>query len=190
VVCRSKATVEGVTKQMPWTREQAVEMGRKGAGKGGLARAARLSAARRLDIAMLANAVRWRNGSCELEWIDRELDKLSVVAAYALKNGDLNLCQKAIRAKLGGIRQRISTRRLLEAKEREDEQHRLAAEREAVCVVSGYRCGGELYDHGKKCVVRDCRCFGRKHYFLRRSGPLSRYVRDATENERAGRFPD
>src|SRR5215470_11903458 len=80
---------------MAWTREEAIEWGRKGARKGGLARAARLSAARRLDIAMLANAARWRNGSSELQWIDRELDKLSVLAACALKNGDLNLCQKA-----------------------------------------------------------------------------------------------
>lgn len=62
---------------------------------------------------MLANAVRWRNGSSELQWIGRELDKLSVVAAYALKNGDLNLCQKAIQAKLAGIRQRVSTRRVV-----------------------------------------------------------------------------
>ena len=38
---------------MAWTREEAIEWGRKGARKGGLARAARLSAARRLDIAML-----------------------------------------------------------------------------------------------------------------------------------------
>jgi hypothetical protein len=76
---------------MAWTREEAIEWGRKGASKGGLARAARLSAARRLDIAMLANAARWRDGSSELQWIDRELDKLSVLAAYALKNGDLSL---------------------------------------------------------------------------------------------------
>ena len=175
---------------MAWTREGAIEWGRKGARKGRLARAARLSAARRLDIAMLANAARWRDGSSELQWIDRELDKLSVIAAYALKNGDLNLCQKAIQVKLAGIRQRLSTRQSLEAEEREDEQHRRAAERETVCAISGCGCGGELYDHAKQCVVRDCRCYGRKHYLLRSSGPLSRYVREATDEERAGRFPD
>jgi hypothetical protein len=146
-------------------------VGSKGARKGGLVRAARLSAARRLDIAMLANAARWRNGSSELEWIDRELDKLSVVAAYALKNGDLNLCQKAIQAKLSGVRQRISTRRTLDAEECEDEQRCRVAEPETVCVVSGCSCGGELHDHAKQCVVRDCRCYGRKHYLLRSSGP-------------------
>ena len=129
---------------MPCTREQATEWGRKGASKGGLARAARLSAARRLDIAMLANAARWRNGSSELQWIDRELDKLNVIAAYALKNGDLNLCQKALQAKLAGIRQRISTRRSLEAEERENERRLRAAELESVCAVSGCDCGGEL----------------------------------------------
>jgi hypothetical protein len=175
---------------MGWTREEAIEWGRKGARKGGLVSAARLSAARRLDIAMLANSARWRNGSSELEWIDRELDKLNVIAAYALKNGDLNLCQKAIQAKLAGIRQRISTRRSLEAEEREDEQRRRAAELEGVCAVSGCGCGGELYDHAKQCVVRDCRCYGRKHYLLRGIGPLSRYVRDATDDERVGRFQD
>jgi hypothetical protein len=175
---------------MAWTREEAIEWGRKGARKGGLVRAARLSAASRLDIAMLANAARWRNGSSELQWMDRELDKLSVIAAYALKNGDLNLCQKAIQAKLAGIRQRISTRRLLEAEEREDEQRRRAAERGTVCAVSGCGCGGELYDHEKQCVVRDCRCYGRKHYLLRSSGPLSVYLGDATQDERAGRFRD
>src|SRR5215472_10867203 len=135
---------------MAWTREEAIEWGRKGACKGGLARAARLSAARRLDIAMLANAARWRNGSSELQLIDRELDKLSVIAAYALKNGDLNLCQKAIQAKLAGIRQRISVRRSLEVEEREHEQCRRAAELQAVCAVSGCSCGGELYDHPKQ----------------------------------------
>jgi hypothetical protein len=114
---------------MAWTREEAIEWGRKGARKGGLARAARLSATRRLDIAMLANAARWRSGFSELQRIDRELDKLSVIAACALKNGDLNLCQKAIQAKLSGIRQRISTRRLLEREEREHEQRRRAAKR-------------------------------------------------------------
>ena len=166
---------------MAWTREEAIEWGRKGASKGGLARAARLSAARRLDIAMLANAARWRSGSSELEWFDRELDKLSVVAAYALKNGDLNLCQKAIQAKLSGIRHRISARRSLEAEEHEREQRRRAAELETVCAISGCSCGGELYDHAKQCVVRDCRCYGRKHYLLRRGGPLSRYRGDATD---------
>ena len=165
-------------------------MGSKGARKGGLARAARLSAARRLDVAMLANAARWRNGSSELQWIDRGLDKLSVIAAYALKNGDLNLCQKAIQAKLSGIRQRISARRSLEAKEREDEQRRRAAERETVCAVRGCGCLGDLYDHAKQCVVRNCRCYGRTHYLLRSRGPLSRYLRDATDDEREGRFPD
>jgi len=64
-----------MAKQMAWTREEAIEWGRKGASKGGLAKAARLSAARRLDIALLANAARWRSGSYELEWFDRELDK-------------------------------------------------------------------------------------------------------------------
>jgi hypothetical protein len=175
---------------MAWTREEAIEWGRKGARKGGLARAARLSAARRLDIAMLANAARWRYGSSELQWIDRELDKLTVVEALALKNGDLNLCQKAIQIKLAGIRQRICARRLLEAEEREDELHRRSAERATVCAVSGCGCGGELYDHAKQCVVRNCICYGRKHYLLRRNGPLSRYVRDTTDDERAGRFPD
>jgi hypothetical protein len=175
---------------MAWTREEAIEWGRKGARKGGLVRAARVSAARRLDLAMLANPARWRNGSSELQWIDRELDKLSVIAAYVLKNGDLNLCQKAIQAKLAGIRQRISTRQLLEAEEREDERRRRDAERETVCAVSSCGCGGELYDHAKKCVVRNCRCYGRKHYFLRSSGPLSGYLGDATKDERAGRFPD
>ena len=47
--------------------------------KSGLARAAHLSAARRLDIAMLANAARWRQGSSELQWMDRELDKVTVL---------------------------------------------------------------------------------------------------------------
>jgi hypothetical protein len=171
---------------MAWTREEAIEWGRKGARKGGLARAARLSATRRLDIAMLANEARWRSGFSELQRIDRELDKLSVIAACALKNGDLNLCQKAIQAKLSGIRQRISTRRLLEREEREHEQRRRAAELETVCTVSGWGCCGELYDHPKQCVVRNCRCCGR----LRGSGPLSRYVRDAPEDERAGQFRD
>lgn len=160
------------------------------ARKGGLVRAARLSAARRLDIAMLANAARWRSGSSELQWIDRELDKLSVLAAYALNNGDLNLCHRAIQTKIAGLRQRISTRQLLEAEERENEKRRRAAEQETVCAISGCGCGGELYDHAKQCVVRDCRCDGRKHYLLRSSGPLSRYVCDATKDERAGRFRD
>jgi hypothetical protein len=168
---------------MPWTREEAIEWGRKGASKGGLARAARLSAARRLDIAMLANAARWRNGSSELDWMDRELDKLTVLSAYALKNGDLNLCLKAIQTKVAGIRQRISTRRLLEAEEREDEQRRRAAQRETVCAVTGCGCGGELYDHARQCVVRNCRCYGSKHYLLRSSGPLSSYVRDLRPDE-------
>jgi hypothetical protein len=57
---------------MAWTREEAIEWGRKGARKGGLARAARPWAARRLDIAMPANAARWPNGSSELQWIDRD----------------------------------------------------------------------------------------------------------------------
>jgi hypothetical protein len=175
---------------MAWTREEAIEWGRKGARKGGLVRAARLSAARRLDIAMLANAARWRQGSSELQWMDRELDKLTVLTAYALKNGDLSLCHKAIQTKLSGIRQRISTRQLLEAEEREDERRRHAAEQETVCAISGCTCGGELYDHAKQCVVRDCRCYGRKHYLLRSSGPLSGYLGDATKDERAGRFRD
>jgi hypothetical protein len=34
-------------------------------------------------------------------------------------------------------------------------------------------CGGELYDDAKQCVLRDCRCYGRKHYLLRSGGPLS-----------------
>ena len=158
-------------------------MGPKGCSKGGLARAARLSAARRLDIAMFANAARWRNGSSELQWIDRELDKLNVIAAYALKNGDLNLCQKAIQAKLAGIRQRISTRRLLEAEERAAEQRRLEEAVETVCVFAGCRCGGNLPDHERQCVVRNCKCYGRKHLLLHRAGPLSSYFKDVRPDE-------
>ena len=45
-------------------------------------------------------------------------------------------------------------------------------------------------DHAKQCVVRDCRCYGRKHSLLRSGGPLSEYLGDATEDERAGRFRD
>jgi hypothetical protein len=175
---------------MPWTREQAIEYGRKGASKGGLVRAQRLSAAQRLDSAMLANAARWRKASSsELGWIDRELDKLDVIASYALKNGELNLCLKAIQLKMDGIKHRTRTRRLLY-----DEQR--VGDRETVCNIDGCLCGGTLEQHSPQCVVRNCRCaasrrdfdgewvFNSKHYLLRRTGPHSRYVCDIAELQR------
>jgi len=136
---------------------------------------------------MLANAARRRYASSELEWIDRELDKLTVVAAYALKNGDLKLCQKAIQAKLSGIRQRISTRQLLEAEERDAKQRAFAEAHETVCTIDGCPCGGKLSDHRPQCVVRRCNCNANKHYLLRRDGPYSKYVWDLSELDENGR---
>jgi hypothetical protein len=180
---------------MSWTREQAIEHGKQNASKGGLTRAARLSAARRWDIAMLANSARWRNASSELGWIDRELDKLEVLAAYAMKNGDFNLCLRAIQIKMDGIKHRLRARQRLEDEQRRVKDERRAGDRETVCAVDGCTCGGELEEHWPQCVVRNCRCvrpglggrFGRwdsTHYLLRRTGPHSRYVCDISDLQR------
>ena len=124
---------------MPWTREQAIEMGRKGARKGGLARAARLSPERRFEISVLGSTARWWRGSSEVEWIDRQLDHLTLIAAYALKKGDLESYQRAIQAQLPWIKMHIWARRLKEADERAAEQRRTGRSRRdgmRVCWVS------------------------------------------------------
>ena len=47
-------------------------------------------------------------------------------------------------------------------------------------------CGGELYDHAKKCIVRDCRCYGIKDYLLRSCEPLGQYLADAMKMNMQG----
>ena len=38
-------------------------------------------------------------------------------------------------------------------------------------------------DHETQCIVRNCKCYGRKHLLLRRAGPRSSYVRDLRPDE-------
>ena len=108
---------------MPWTREQAIEMGRKGARKGGLARAARLSPERRFDIAVIASAARWQLTS-ELELIDRQLTKLAITEAWARKAGDAEAYRRTIQAQLPWLRMRMWARRQKEADDIRAEQRR------------------------------------------------------------------
>ena len=58
--------VVGTLNVLTAARDQAIEVGRKG----GLARAARLSAARRFEISVMGTTARWWRGSSEVEWID------------------------------------------------------------------------------------------------------------------------
>jgi hypothetical protein len=111
---------------MAWTREQAIEYGKQNASKGGLARAARLSPERRFEIALMASWGRWRFGLSEIEQIDRNLNNLAMVEAYAAKNGDMEAYQKAIQAQLPWIKLRIMARRFeaMEKRAAEEQQRR------------------------------------------------------------------
>src|SRR5215469_5781193 len=106
---------------MAWTREQAIEMSRKGARKGGLARAARLSPERRYEIAVIAAVTKWHGASSELELIDRQLVKLAAIEAYAMKHGDVDRYERVVRAQIPLLKARMWVRRLQEADDREAE---------------------------------------------------------------------
>jgi hypothetical protein len=168
---------------MRWTREQAIEMGRKGASKGGLARAARLSPERRFEISVIGSFARWYRDVPELDQIDRHLNSLALVQAHAYKNKDVEAYQRAIQAQLPWIKLRLMARRLKEADERAAEERRRAVQTDTVCIIEGCHCGGTLYDHARQCVVRNCKCFGTKHYLLRAAGPLSSYRGEAGTDE-------
>src|SRR5215472_8365378 len=101
---------------MPWTREQAIEMSRKGASKGGLARAARLSPERRSNIAVLGAVTKWV-ASSEVDLMDRALVELGLLKAHARRAGDMEGYRKAIQAELPWIRAREASRRREEADE-------------------------------------------------------------------------
>jgi hypothetical protein len=111
---------------MAWTREQAIEYGKQNASKGGLARAARLSPERRFEIAVMASWGRWRVGLSEVAQIDRQLNNLAMVEAYAAKNGDMEAYQKAIQAQLPWVKLRIIARRFeaMEKRAAEEQQRR------------------------------------------------------------------
>ena len=87
-----------MAKGMAWTREQAIEMNRKGGRKGGLARAARLSPDRPYEIAVIGRVTKWRLASSELGLIDRHLTKLAASEAYAMKHGDIDRYERVVRA--------------------------------------------------------------------------------------------
>ena len=108
---------------MPWTREEAIKMSRKGASKGGLARAARLSPERRSNIAVLGAVTKWV-ASSEVDLMDRALVELGMLKAHARRVGDLEGYRKAIQAELPWIRAREAARRREEADEvaREERQ--------------------------------------------------------------------
>jgi hypothetical protein len=166
---------------MAWTHDQAVEYGKQNASKGGKARALRLSAERRWDIAVLANAAKQHQVSDELDLINRELNKLQFVEAYALKNDDLNLLLKTISKKIAGIERRLRVRERLSAAKQTQELQQRREDKRRVCEIAGCDCGGELKDHSPLCVIRNCRCAGCIHKLLRRTGPCSSQDSDISE---------
>jgi|SRR6516225_7254821 hypothetical protein len=111
---------------MAWTREQAIEMSRKGARKGGLARAARLSPERRYEIAVIGAVTKWHRASSELELIDRQLTKLAAIEAYAIKQGDMDRFERVVRGQIPLLKTRMCVRRLQEADDREAERRQEA----------------------------------------------------------------